>query len=51
MKEKTIAAFIGSEGEVVAMTKKACYYYNRELSEQQAKKLLAKINEAQEINP
>lgn len=33
------------------MTKKGCYHYSRELNEEQANKLLAKIKQAQEINP
>ena len=45
-----MSAHIGAEGEVVALTKKACYVYKHRLDEAQAKKLLQRLSEKQKID-
>ena len=49
MKEQLLSAHIDSDGDVIAMTKKACYKYPKKLKE--PKQLLDKLAKAQEITP
>ena len=49
MKEALLSAHIDTEGEVIAMTKVACYKYPQKLKEPQ--KLIDKLNIAKEIDP
>jgi len=49
MKEQILSAQIDSDGEVIAMTKKACYIFKQKLKEPQ--KLLDKLTKTQEIDP
>lgn len=50
MTEKLMSAYLSSEGDVVALTKKACYKYKRQLTDEQRQKLLAALTEKLEIN-
>ena len=49
MKEKLLSAHIDSDGDVIAMTKVACYRFSQKLKEPQ--KLIDKLTKIQEIDP
>jgi len=49
MKEALLSAHIDADGEVIAMTKVACYKYPQTLKEPQ--KLIDKLQTAKEIDP
>jgi len=49
MKEALISAHIDSDGEVIAMTKVACYKFNQKLKEPQ--KLVDRLTKVHEIDP
>ncbi len=50
MQAKLISSHIGGEGEVVALTEKGCYVYTKKISEENTKKLIKKLADANEIN-
>ena len=49
MQEQLLSAHIDTDGEVIAMTRVACYKFNTKLKEPQ--KLIDKLTKAQEIDP
>jgi len=49
MKEKLISTHIDSDGEVIAMTRIACYKFKQKLKDPE--KLVKRLAEAQEIDP
>ncbi len=47
---KLISSHIGGEGEVVALTEKGCYVHKRTMTKPQAKDMLKRLADADEIN-
>jgi spore germination protein GerM len=50
MTEQILSVYIGAEGEIIALSKNACYEYKNKLSTEQTQTLISKIKEKKEIN-